>query len=78
MYLFADRLSTDEMKGNQLRLYFSALAYTLVEALRRLALKGSEWAQAQVDTIRLKLFKIGAIVGISIRRFLLEMSSAYP
>ena len=42
MCLFADRLSTDEMKGNQLRLYFSALAYTLVEALRRLALKGTE------------------------------------
>ncbi len=58
MCLFADRLSTDEMKGNQLRLYFSALAYTLVEALRRLALKGTEWAQAQVDTIRLRLLKI--------------------
>lgn len=53
MRLFADRRSTDEMKGNQLRLYFPALAYTLVEALRRLALKGTEWAQAQVDTIRL-------------------------
>ena len=78
MHLFADRLSTDEMRGNQLRLYFSALAYTLVEALRRLALKGTEWAQAQVDTIRLKLFKIGAIVRISVRRILLQMSSAYP
>jgi hypothetical protein len=78
MCLFADRLSTDEMKGNQLRLYFSALAYTLMEALRRLALKGTAWAQAQVDTIRLKLFKIGAIVKISVRRVLLEMSSAYP
>jgi hypothetical protein len=78
MCLFADRLSTDEMKGNQLRLYFSALAYSLVEALRRLALKGTEWAQAQVDTIRLKLFKIGAIVRVSVRRVLLQMSSAYP
>ncbi len=78
MHLFADRLSTDEMRGNQLRLYFSALAYTLVEALRRLALKGTQWAQAQVDTIRLKLFKIGAIVRISVRRVLLQMSSAYP
>jgi hypothetical protein len=78
MCLFADRLSTDEMRGNQLRLYFSALAYTLVEALRRLALKGTQWAQAQVDTIRLKLFKIGAIVRISVRRILLQMSSAYP
>ena len=78
MCLFADRLSTDEMKGNQLRLYFSALAYTLVEALRRLGLKGTEWAQAQVDTIRLKLFKIGAIVRLSVRRIVLKMSSAYP
>jgi hypothetical protein len=78
MSLFAYRLSTEEMKGNQLRLYLSALAYTLVEALRRLALKGTEWAQAQVDTIRLKLFKIGAVVKISARRVLLELSSTYP
>jgi hypothetical protein len=78
MCLFADRLSTDEMKGNQLRLYFSALAYTLMEALRRLGLKDTDWAQAQVDTIRLKLFKIGAIVRISVRRIVLQMSSAYP
>jgi Transposase DDE domain group 1 len=78
MCLFADRLSTDAMKGNQLRLYFSAMAYTLIEALRRLGLKSTEWAQAQVDTIRLKLFKIGAIVRISVRRILLQLSSTYP
>ncbi|MFZ0744180.1 MAG: IS1380 family transposase [Terracidiphilus sp.] len=78
MCLFADRLSTDEMKGNQLRLYFSALAYTLMEALRRLGLKGTAWAEAQVDTIRLKLLKIGAIVRLSVRRVLLQLSSAYP
>ena len=78
MCLFADRLSTDEMKGNQLRLYFSALAYTLMEALRRLGLQATEWAEAQVDTIRLKLLKIGAIVRISVRRVLLQLSSAYP
>jgi hypothetical protein len=78
MCLFADRLSTDEMKGNQLRLYFSALAYTLIETLRRLGLQGTEWAQAQVDSIRLKLFKIGAIVRISVRRIVLQLSSAYP
>ena len=78
MSLFAYRLSTEEMKGNQLRLYLSALAYTLVEALRRLALKGTEWAEAQVDTIRLKLFKIGALVRISARRVWLEMNSFYP
>jgi len=78
MCLFADRLSTQEMKANQLRMYFSAFAYSLVEALRRLGLKGTEWAQAQVDTIRLKLLKIGAIVRVSVRRVQLQLSAAYP
>jgi hypothetical protein len=78
MCLFADRLSTGQMKANQLRLYLSALAYTLMEALRRLGLKGTEWAQAQVDTIRLKLLKIGTIVRVSVRRVVLQFSSAYP
>ena len=78
MCLFAYRLSSEAMKANQLRLYFSALAYTLMEALRRLGLKGTEWAEAQVDTIRLKLLKIGARIRLSVRRIVLELSSAYP
>jgi len=49
-------------EANQLRLYFSALAYTLVEAMRRLALKGTDWAEARIDTIRLKLFKMPSCV----------------
>ncbi|CAB4242670.1 conserved protein of unknown function [Methylacidimicrobium sp. AP8] len=78
LHLFADRLSTAQMASNQLRLYFSALAYTLVEALRRLGLRGTDWAEAQVDTLRLKLFKIGTLVRVSVRRVFLSMSSAYP
>ena len=54
------------------------MAYTLGEAIRPLALKGTEWAEARVDTIRLKLFKIGAIGRLSVRRVLLQLSSAYP
>ncbi len=77
MCLFAYRLSTEEMRANQLRLYFSSLAYTLMEALRRVALRGTEWAEAQVDTIRLRLLKIGARIRFSVRRVVLEMSSAY-
>jgi len=48
------------MKGNQLRMCFSALAYTLVEALRRLALQGTEWAQAQVGEKALAGSRLGA------------------
>jgi hypothetical protein len=76
--LFADRLSTATMRANQLRLYLSAMAYTLLEALRRLALKRTEWAQAQVDTLRLRLLKIAAQVQISARRIRLRYSRAYP
>ena len=36
--LFADRTSTKAMRSNQLRLWFAAMAYVLLEALRRIAL----------------------------------------
>jgi hypothetical protein len=76
--LFADRMSTETLRANQLRLYFSSLAYVLVEALRRLGLAGTEWAQAQADTIRLKLLKIAAQVRITARRIWVRYSCAYP
>jgi hypothetical protein len=76
--LFADRLSTETLRANQLRLYFSSLAYVLIEALRRLGLAGTEWAQAQAGTIRLKLLKIAAQVRITARRIWVRYSCAYP
>ena len=76
--LFADRMSTEALRSNQLRLYFSSLAYVLVEALRRLGLAGTEWAEAQVDTIRLRLLKIAAQVRITARRIWIRFSRAYP
>ncbi len=76
--LFADRMSAETMRANQLRLYLSAAAYVLVEALRRLALTGTALAEAQVHTIRLRLLKIGARIRFSARRVLVSMSSGYP
>jgi len=76
--LFSDRLSTETLRANQLRLYFSSFAYVLVHALRRLALAGTEWATAQVDTIRLRLLKIAAEVRLTARRIWLRYSCAYP
>ena len=75
--LFADRLSTETMRSNQLRLYLSSLAYVLVCALRRLALKGTEWGEAQAGTIRLRLLKIAARVTVTARRVWVSYSSAY-
>jgi hypothetical protein len=76
--LFADRTSTSWMRSNQLRLYFSSFAYILVHALRRLGLRGTELAKAQCDTIRLKLFKIGAQIRVSARKVWISFSESYP
>jgi hypothetical protein len=76
--LFADRLSTHWLWSNQLRLYLSAFAYVLVDSLRRLALASTTLAQAEVNTIRLRLLKIGAVVKVSVRRIWVSLSSAHP
>jgi hypothetical protein len=76
--LFADRVSAETMRANQLRLYLSAAAYILVSGLRRVGLKGTQLAKAQVSTIRTKLLKIGARIRVSVRRVWVSMASSYP
>jgi hypothetical protein len=76
--LFADRVSAETMRANQMRLYLSAAAYILVSGLRRVGLKGTELAQAQVSTIRTKLLKIGAQIRVSVRKVWVSMASSYP
>jgi hypothetical protein len=76
--LFADRTSAATMKANQLRLWFAAMAYVLLAALRRIGLAHSRLARATCGTIRLKLLKIGAQVRLSVRRIRIAMASACP
>ena len=76
--LFADRTSAATMRANQLRLWFASMAYVLICALRRIGLAKTRLARASCETIRLKLFKIGALVSISVRRIKLAMNSAHP
>ena len=76
--LFADRTSTHRLASNQLRLWFSSVAYLLLHELRRLGLAGTELAQARCDTIRLKLLKIGAQVRVTVRRVWIHLASSYP
>jgi hypothetical protein len=76
--LFADRTSTGKMWSNQLRLYFSSIAYVLMQTLRRTALAGTELEKAQCGTIRLKLLKIGAQVRVTVRKIWISLSGSYP
>jgi hypothetical protein len=76
--LFADRTSCHDFEANQFRVLLSAAAYVLMEFVRRVGLVGTELAQAQVSTIRLKLLKIGARVSQSVRRVVLHLAGGYP
>jgi Transposase DDE domain group 1 len=76
--LFAGRVSAATMRANQLRLSFSAMAYILMESLRRLGLQTTDLARAQVTTIRLRLLKIGARIRITARKVWVSMASSYP
>jgi hypothetical protein len=78
LMLFADRTSTALMRSNQIRLYFSSIAYLLLEALLRLGLKGTELAQAQATTIRLKVLKIGALIRVTVRKVWIALAGGYP
>lgn len=76
--LFADRCSTHWIRSNTLRLYEHAFAYVLVSGLRREALAGTPMEKSTCASIRLRLFKIGALVRVSVRRVCVHMSSAHP
>jgi hypothetical protein len=76
--LFADRTSCATMRANQLRLWFSSLAYVLLDALRRQGLRETDIQRARCDTIRLRVLKIGAQVRVTCRKVWLSLSEAYP
>lgn len=78
LFLFADRTSCSKFIANQFRLLLASAAYVLIEHIRRESLKGTDLAEARVDTIRLKLFKVAARVVVSVRRVVLHLSSSYP
>ena len=78
LMLFSDRTSTHYLRSNQLRLYFSSIAYVLLQMLRRLGLAGTELAQAQCSTIRLKVLKIGALIRITVRKVWVSLAGGYP
>ncbi|MBX3630645.1 MAG: IS1380 family transposase [Nitrosomonas sp.] len=76
--LFADRTSCHYWWANQFRLLLSSLAYILLETIRRVALKDTELAHVYVNTLRLKLIKIGAVILRNTRRIRLLLASSCP
>jgi hypothetical protein len=78
LYLFGTRTSAQTIRANQIRIFFSGVAYMLIQAIRALGLRGTDLVDARADTIRAKLFKVGARVEITVRKVWIAFSSAYP
>ena len=78
LYLFADRTSSATMRANQLRLWFSSVAYVILSELRRSVLSGTEFEKSSCQSIRLKILKIGAQIKVSVRRIYISLSESYP
>jgi Transposase DDE domain group 1 len=76
--LFATRTSCHVFAANQLRMLLAALGYVLIERLRALALQGTALASAQVDTLRIKLLKVAAVITRNTRRIRLYLASSWP
>lgn len=85
----ADRLSCHRFVANAFRLFLHALAYRLMHALRAtisevvpepefVSTDRVRLGAAQMDTIRLRLLKVAAIVTSSVRRALVRLPSAFP
>jgi len=76
--LFATRTSCHVFASNQLRVLLAGLAYVLIERMRTLALKGTELASAQIDTLRVRLLKLAAVITRNTRRIRLYFASQWP
>jgi len=76
--LFGTRTSAASMRANQLRLWLSGFAYTLIKALQRIALVGTTFENASPQRLRLNLLNIAAQVTLSARRLRAAMTSACP
>jgi hypothetical protein len=76
--LFATRTSCHVFAANQLRVLLAALGYVLIERLRTLALQDTALATAQVDTLRIRLLKVAAVITRNTRRIRLYLASSWP
>src|SRR6266567_3536065 len=78
LYLKSDRTSCHRFEANQFRLFLHSAAYVLLDTLRREVLKGTPWAWATMETIQLRLLKLGARVQELTDRITISLPSSCP
>ena len=77
VHMMADRLSCHRFISNQFRLLLHAAAYWLMDALRRKLVRGGA-RRMQLDSLRLRLIKIGGRVRELLTKVRLHLASGHP
>jgi hypothetical protein len=78
VHLLSDRMSCSRFEANQFRLFMHSAAYVLLHALREKMLQGTEYANATMKTIRLRLIKVAAYVKEIKTRIKIELPKQFP
>jgi len=77
-YLKSDRTSCHRFEANQFRLFLHSAAYVLLDTLRREVFQTAPWACATLETIQLRLLKLGARVQELTDRITISLPSSCP
>src|SRR5215471_8959067 len=78
LYLKSDRTSCHRFEANQFRLFLHSAAYVLLDTLRREVFQTAPWACATLETIQLRLLKLGARVQELTDRITISLPSSCP
>ena len=77
-YLHSDRTSCHRFEANHFRLVLHRAAYILLHALAQQGLRGTQWAQAQCETLQLRFLTIGARIRERATTVTIHYPTAFP
>ena len=78
LYVKSDRTACHRFAAHQFRGLLHSAAYVLLETLRREVLRTTQWASATMETIQLRLCKLGARVQACQERIQISLPSSCP
>jgi hypothetical protein len=78
LFLHSDRMSCNSFLANQFRLFLHSAAYVLIHALQKEILRGTEYANATMKTIQLKIIKVAARVNEMKTKIRIELPTEFP
>lgn len=78
LFLQSDRMSCNSFQANQFRLFLHSAAYVLIHTLQKEVLRGTEFFNATLKSIQLKVIKVAARVKELKTKIRIELPIEFP